>query len=373
MVEAGDAIGYPVALKIVSPDLSHKSDAGGVMLDLPDADSLRHATQAMLERVRAQRPDADLQGFTVQAMVRPAQARELIVGASIDSVFGPVLLFGAGGTAVEVTADRAVALPPLNGPLARDLISRTRVARLLAAYRNLAAVDMDALVGVLLAVSQMLADLAEIAELDINPLVAHPAGAVALDARIRVSAAARGGAKHFAIRPYPAELVETTTWRGRRVTLRPIRPEDEAQHLAFLERLDPEDIRMRIFYSRRSIERSELARLTQIDYAREMAFVAEADDAQGRPETLGTVRLIADPDNVEAEFGIILRSDLKGMGLGRLLMERLIGYARERGTQCLVATVLRENARMLELARAAGFEIVACPPDAETHALRLVL
>ncbi len=372
-VGAGDAIGYPVALKIISPNLSHKSDAGGVMLDLPDAESLRHATQTMLERVRERRPEADLQGFTVQAMARPAHARELIIGASIDSVFGPVLLFGAGGTAVEVTADRAVALPPLNGPLARDLISRTRISRLLAAYRNLPAVDMDAVTDVLLAVSQMLADLPEIAELDINPLVAHPAGAIALDARIRVSAAAPGGAKHFAIRPYPAELTETIDWRGRRVTLRPIRPEDEAQHLAFLERLDPEDIRMRIFYSRRSIEHSELARLTQIDYAREMAFVAEAADAEGKPETLGTVRLIADPDNIEAEFGIILRSDLKGMGLGRVLMDRLIRYARERGTQRLVASVLRENARMLELAKATGFEIEAGAPGRETHKLHLVL
>ncbi len=372
-VGAGDAIGYPVALKIISPNLSHKSDAGGVMLDLPDADSLRHATQTMLVRVREGRPDADLQGFTVQAMARPAHARELIIGASIDSVFGPVLLFGAGGTAVEVTADRAVALPPLNEPLARDLISRTRIAGLLAAYRNLPAVDLGAVTGVLLAVSQMLADLPEIAELDINPLVAHPAGAIALDARIRVSAAAPGGAKHFAIRPYPAELIETIEWRGRRVTLRPIRPEDEAQHRAFLERLDPEDIRMRIFYSRRSIERSELARLTQIDYAREMAFIAEAAANDGRPETLGTVRLMADPDNIEAEFGIILRSDLKGMGLGHLLMDRLIRYARERGTQRLVANVLRENTRMLDLAKATGFEIEAGAPEAASHRLRLVL
>lgn len=372
-VEAGDTIGYPVALKIVSPELSHKSDAGGVVLDLPDADSLRRAAQTMAARVRALRPDVVLQGFAVQAMVRPAHARELIVGASIDGVFGPVLLFGAGGTAVEVMADRAVALPPLNAPLARELIARTRVARLLAAYRNLPAVDMDALVGALLAVSQLLADFAAIVELDINPLVAHPGGAVALDARIRVGAAARGGAEHFAIRPYPAELTETVEWRGRQLTLRPIRPEDEAQHRAFLEQLDPQDIRMRIFYSRRSIERSELARLTQIDYAREMAFIAEAADAHGRPETLGTVRLVADPDNFEAEFGIILRSDLKGMGLGHILMERLIRYARERGTRRLVANVLRENARMLELARAVGFEIVSESPPAPTHRLQLTL
>ena len=375
-VGAGDAIGYPVALKIISKDISHKSDVGGVTLDLPDADSLHAAAQTMLERVRERCPDAELQGFAVQAMARPAHARELIVGASVDSVFGPVLLFGAGGTAVEVTADRAIALPPLNGPLARDLIARTRIARLLAAYRESPAADMDAIVTVLLAISQMLADLPEIVELDINPLVAHPAGAIALDARIRVSARAPGGAKNFSIRPYPSELIETIEWRGRRLTLRPIRPEDEAQHLAFLERLDPQDIRMRIFYSRRSIERSELARLTQIDYAREMAFIAEAVNDQGQTETLGTVRLVANPDNVEAEFGIILRSDLKGMGLGTVLMERIVRYARGRGTGYLVATVLRENARMIALAKANGFEIAPQTESAsgdDTLKLRLAL
>jgi acetyltransferase len=376
VVGAGDAIGYPVALKIISKDISHKSDVGGVTLDLSNADSLRTAAQAMLVRVRERCPDADLQGFAVQAMACPAHARELIVGASVDSVFGPVLLFGAGGTAVEVTADRAIALPPLNSLLARDLIGRTRVARLLAGYRESPAADIGAVVTVLLAVSQMLADLPEIVELDINPLVAHPAGAIALDARIRVSAHAPGGAKNFSIRPYPSELIETVEWRGRRLTLRPIRPEDEAQHLAFLERLDPQDIRMRIFYSRRSIERSELARLTQIDYAREMAFIAEAANAEGRPETLGAVRLVANADNVEAEFGIIIRSDLKGMGLGTVLMERIARYARGRGTRYLVATVLRENDRMIALAKANGFEIApeAAPvSDGDTLKLRLAL
>jgi len=372
-VVAAGAIGYPVALKIVSPDISHKSDVGGVVLDLPDADSLRLAAQAMLARVGERRPDAKLQGFAVQAMARPAYAQELIVGASIDRVFGPVLLFGAGGTAVEVMADRAIALPPLNRPLARELVSRTRVAQLLAGYRDHPAADLDAVVAVLVALSQLLEDVPEIAELDINPLVAHPGGAIALDARIGISAAAPAGALHFVIRPYPAKLAETLDWQGRKLTLRPIRPEDEAQHLAFLERLDPDDIRMRIFYSRRSIERSELARLTQIDYAREMAFIAETADADGQQATLGTVRLVADPDNVEAEFGIILRSDSKGMGLGSLLMDKMIRYARGHGTRFLVGTVLRENARMLELAKAYGFEIEPQPVDPDTLHLRLTL
>ena len=355
VVAAAEAIGYPVVLKILSEDISHKSDVGGVVLNLHSAAEVEAAAQAMLARVRQQRPQARLQGFTVQALVRRAQAQELIVGASMDRVFGPVILFGQGGTAVEVLADRAVALPPLNVPLARALVARTRVAKLLAGWRDTPAVNQDALHGALVAVSQLLADVPEIAELDINPLIANFEGVVALDARIRLSRDRPAGAEHFAIRPYPAELVETLPWDGRTLTLRPIRPEDEAQHLAFLERLDPEDIRMRVFYSRRSIERSELARLMQIDYEREMAFIAVAPGPDGVDETLGVVRAIADPDNLDAEFGVIVRSDLKGRGLGRLLMDKLIRYQRARGTQRIVGDVILENTGMRELARRLGF------------------
>ena len=354
-VAAAEAIGYPVVLKILSEDISHKSDVGGVVLNLHSATEVEAAAQAMLARVRQQRPQARLQGFTVQALVRRAQAQELIVGASMDRVFGPVILFGQGGTAVEVLADRAVALPPLNVPLARALVARTRVARLLNGWRDTPAVDQDALHGVLVAVSQRLAGVPEIGELGINPRIANFEGVVALDARIRLSLDRPAGAEHFAIRPYPAELVETLPWDGRTLTLRPIRPEDEAQHLAFLERLDPEDIRMRVFYSRRSIERSELARLMQIDYEREMAFIAVAPGPDGVDETLGVVRAIADPDNLDAEFGVIVRSDLKGRGLGRLLMDKLIRYQRARGTQRIVGDVILENTGMRELARRLGF------------------
>ena len=224
------------------------------------------------------------------------------------------------------------------------------------------AADHAALHDTLIAVSQMLAELPQICELDINPLLVDEHGVIALDARVRLAANARGGAANFAIRPYPAELVQTLDWKGRSITLRPIRPEDEAQHLAFLEALDPADVRMRIFYSRRSIERAELARLTQIDYEREMAFVATAPLTGGGEETLGVARAIADPDNSEAEFGIVVRSDLKGTGLGTLLMTRLIDYQRRRGTPRMVATVLHENTGMLQLAQHLGFK-----PDVRQH------
>lgn len=355
-VKAALAIGFPVVLKILSDDISHKSDVGGVALNLRDENDVRAAARTMLARVKRQQPNARLQGFTVQAMVQRQHAQELIVGSTIDPVFGPVILFGQGGTAVEVTADRALALPPLNAPLARALVSRTRVARLLAGWRDTPAVDEAALHRVLVAVSQLLAEIPEIAELDINPLIVNFEGAMALDARIRLSAAAPAGASNFAIRPYPAQLEETVQWQGRDLFLRPIRPEDEALHMAFLQQLDPEDVRMRVFYTRRNIERSELARLVQIDYAREMAFVAQATGPDGQLQTLGVARAMADPDNVDAEFGVIVRSDLKGTGLGRLLMEKLVAYLRAQGTQRLVATVLDYNERMLKLARDMGFQ-----------------
>lgn len=354
--QAAVGIGFPVVLKILSDDISHKSDVGGVALNLQDEGEVRAAAQTMLARVQRQHPAARLQGFTVQAMVRRQYAQELIVGSTIDGVFGPVILFGQGGTAVEVMADRAVALPPLNVPLAKALVARTRVARLLAGWRDTPAVDEAALHGVLVAVSQLLADIPEIAELDINPLIVNFEGAIALDARIRLSATAPAGAQHFAIRPYPVQLEETLQWQGRPLCLRPIRPEDEALHMAFLQALEPDDLRMRIFYSKRTMERSELARLVQIDYAREMAFAAMAPGPDGQPQTLGVVRAQADPDNVEAEFGVIVRSELKGHGLGRLLLQKLIVYLRSQGTQRLVATVLDCNERMFRLAQELGFK-----------------
>jgi acetyltransferase len=353
---AAEAIGFPVALKILSADISHKSDVGGVALNIDNAAELRDVAQSMLARVRHIRPEARIAGFTVQAMVRRPHAQELIVGASIDDVFGPVILFGQGGTSVEVVADRAVALPPLNTALARALVQRTRVAKLLKGFRDTPAADQDALHAVLVAVSQLLADVPQVAELDINPLIVNHEGAIALDARIRVSVKGPAGAQNFAIRPYPAQLVETVAWQGRTLTLRPIRPEDEARHLEFLGSLDPADIRLRVFYSRRSIERSELARLTQIDYEREMAIVAVAPGPDGLEQTLGVARAVADPDNIDAEFGIIVRSNLKGTGLGSVLMHKLIRTLREHGTRRLVATVLQENQRMLALAQALGFE-----------------
>ena len=377
--ELAEAGGFPLVLKVLSPQISHKSDVGGVALDLGSASEVARAAHAMLGRVARSRPDAEVTGFTLQPMVHRPGALELIVGASIDPQFGPVLLFGQGGTAVEVVADRAIGLPPLNEPLARALVARTRVARLLAGWRDVPPADLGAVGGVLVALSELLALEPRIAEIDINPLLADAQGVVALDARVRVSATAPGGAARFAIQPYPAELVEQIEWQGAPLTLRPIRPEDEAQHRAFVDRLDAVDLRMRYFYSRRTIERSELARLTQIDYAREMAIVATRPQVDRGPgadpaeETLGVVRGLCDPDNDEAEFAVIVRSDLKGAGLGERLMRKLIAHLRQRGTRRLVGDVLKDNLRMIQLARELGFQIDPKHPDPEVVRVRMDL
>jgi len=354
-VQAATEIGFPVVLKVLSRGVSHKSDVGGVMLDLANAAAVRAAAAAIEQRMRTERPDAPLEGFVVQPMIRRPRAHELIAGIATDPVFGPVILFGQGGTATEVVADRALALPPLDTVLARDLIERTRVARLLAGYRDRAPVDLNALATTLVQLSALAADLPEIAELDINPLLADERGVIALDARVRV--AHRAGVP-FAIRPYPEELEQRVDWEGRAVLLRPIRPEDGEAHRRFFATLDPEDVRYRTFMQLRTLAPSQLARLTQIDYDREMAFIATAQDENGDSETLGVARAIGDPDNLAAEFAIVLRSDLKGRGLGRILLGKLIAYCSERGTGELVGEALTDNVRMIALAREFGFDVV---------------
>jgi acetyltransferase len=366
-VRAARDIGYPVALKIVSQDIVHKSDVGGVALGIADEAALMQAARGMLQQVRTRLPDARIQGLAVQAMVRRPQAREVIVGASVDPIFGPVLLFGHGGTAVEVVGDSAIALPPLNQPLARELVSRTRVAALLGGWRDHAPARLEAVCDVLVAVSQMLADLPWVAELDINPLLADADGVLALDARVRLGSQPCSGAERFSIRPYPDPLEERVLWQGREVMVRPIRPDDEARHREFFQHVGAEDMRLRYFQHRGPLPDSELARLTQIDYEREMAFVAVAPGADGRDETLGVVRAIADPDNIEAEFAILLRSDLHRRGLGRLLLDKMIRYCTERGTRRLTGLALRENRPMAALARSLGFVV-----DVRGGELRLV-
>ena len=353
-----EQIGFPVTVKVLSSEISHKTDVGGVILDLPNAEAVEAAAITIQQRLQRLRPDAKLTGFSIQAMIHRPHAQELIVGVSTDPVFGPVILFGQGGIAVEVMNDRALALPPLNTVLARDLIDRTRVARLLKGYRDHPPANEDAIYHLLLRVSQLVVNLPHIIELDINPILADAEGVIALDARIKISSSTTLRADdRLAIRPYPHELEQTIEWMGKPLLLRPIRPEDSDMHQQFFNSLAPEDIHSRLFAQVRQLQTSVLARMTQIDYDREMAFIAVCKNMHGVDETIGVVRAISDPDNDHAEFAIVVRSDCKGQGLGRVLMMKLLDYFRHRGTRQIVGETLPDNHALLQLVRQFNFRI----------------
>jgi acetyltransferase len=365
-VSAAEQFGYPVALKVVAPQIVHKSDVGGVALDLASGDEVRAAMVRMRLRIARSAPHARVKGFAVQPMASRPGAHELILGIASDAVFGPVVLFGAGGTAVEARPDRSVALPPLNAALARDLVARTQVAALLKGVRGRAGVREEALTDALLRVSQMACDLPEIAELDINPLIADADGVLALDARVRLRAPGAGGASGLALRPYPSGLEKDLVLGGSTLRLRPIRPEDGERLAAFYADASPGDLRLRFFHSRREVPRSELARYCQIDYEREMTFIALDGERMA-----GEVRAICDPDNLRAEFAIQVAAGWQHRGLGRALLEEIKAYLRSRGTAELAGDCLDENDAMLALAREAGFHAGRAPDG--TWKLRLSL
>ena len=362
-----------LAIKVLSEDISHKSDVGGVRLGLAPAEA-RAAAEAMTARVAKARPDARLQGFTVQPMIVWPNAHELLLGVFDDRLFGPVILFGAGGTATEIIKDSAVALPPLDIELARDLMQQTRISKLLEGYRDRPTADLEAVADALVRLSQLVVDCPALRELDINPLLANETGVIALDARIRIEPSeldVPAPNPRLAIRPYPNNWEETAEIQsGMRVLIRPIRPTDEALYRGFLEKLSAEDIRFRFLSPRKEFSHSFVARFTQIDYARAMAFVALSEDQQ---DLLGVARLAADPDYTRAEYAVIVRSDLKGRGLGWALMHHLIRYADSEGLRDLHGDVLAANERMLKMCRELGFDITADPEDLSLRRVRLKL
>jgi acetyltransferase len=367
------AIGGRVALKVFSRNITHKFDVGGVVLDL-EPDAVAAAAEAMRLRVAKAAPEARVDGFIVQQMIRRPNAYELILGMTVDPQFGPVLLFGQGGTAVEVIADKALALPPLNAALAHELMAETRVHRQLKGYRGRPSAALDAIAVTLVQLSQMVADLDEILELDINPLLADADGVIAVDARIRVGpalpAARRGG--RLAISPYPHELERALTVpRLGDALIRPVRPEDAPALVQLFKRLAPEDVRMRFFAPLAELPPRQLARATQVDYDREMAFVLEAPAGAAPAEILSVVRLAADPDNRQAEFAALVRSDLKGRGIGRLMMDRLVDYARQRGIGEIYGDIIEDNRPMRTLAKSLGFAVTALGPGVVRATLKL--
>jgi acetyltransferase len=367
--------GATVVLKIMSRDIVHKSDVGGVVLNLTSADAVRTATGEILARARALRPEARISGVMVQPMVLRPKARELILGLADDPTFGTVVVFGRGGTAVEIINDKALALPPLDLQLARALIARTRVSRLLAAYRDVPAVKEDAVAMVLVKLAQMAADIPEIRGLDINPLLADEAGVLAVDARVVIGRVERkfggSGSANFAVRPYPSQWQRHLEVKdGWRVFVRPIRPEDEPLIHELLRHVTSHDLRLRFFAQMKEFSHEFIARLTQLDYARAMAFVA-FDEVTG--EMLGVVRIHSDSIYESGEYAILLRSDLKGRGLGWALMQLIIEYAKSEGLKAISGDVLAENTVMLEMCRSLGFEVKSDPVEHDICDVRLKL
>lgn len=352
-------------VKIMSRDIVHKSDLGGVALDLRSVEQVVEATTKMLERVAVEAPNARVDGVTIHPMVRRPNARELVLGVTDDPTFGPVLIFGRGGKAVEVINDTTLALPPLDLSLARSMIERTRVVRALRDYRDIPAADIDAVALLLVKISQLSADIPELRELELNPVLADSDGVVVVDARAKVAPfsgrALSGGNPRFAIAPYPkAQERRTSLKNGAPVQLRPVRPEDEEMYKVFFTHVLPEDIRLRFFAPVKEFSHAFIARLIQIDYARSFVSVAVEEETG---LMLGVVRLMLDADRQHGEYAVLLRSDLKGQGLGWKLMKYMIEFARQEGVQTIDGQVLNENGAMLQMCQALGFRVENDPQE----------
>ena len=353
------SMGFPVAMKIYSEDISHKSDVGGVKLNIRNAADVRGNYRELIERVQRNRPDANLAGVTVEAMHRTTNGREVMVGVISDPVFGPVISFGAGGTFVEVMDDAAIAIPPINDSLARNLINRTKISKALGEFRNMPAANKDSLVDVLLRVSNMACELPWLREMDINPLILDEHGAMAVDARIVVGIPkpSPDAYAHMAIHPYPADLESTFQLPdGRDVTIRPIRPEDAEIEQDFIRNLSDEAKYFRFMHAVHELTPEMLVRFTQIDYDREMALIVVTWE-DGKEVEHGVARYVTNPDQNSCEFAVVISDEFQGHGIGQRLMTRLMEIARARGLDMMEGEVLTANHRMLELVRSMDFQV----------------
>ncbi len=371
-VAVADGFGYPVVLKIVSPDLGSKSAVGGVRLDLRDGKAVRAAAKSILAEVKTRAPQAKVLGLQVQPHVEFRAQRELYLGIANDPTFGATLAFGSGGLAVQQVEDIAFELPPVNDVLVNHLISRTRVSRLLDGYSNVPAIDRQALVTMLLRFSALACACPEIAACDLNPVVAHERGTVALDARIVLrsreaveSLRMRGHYAHLAVHPYPRELEEQVSLKdGRSILIRPIQPEDATREREFVSRLSPETLYFRFMMPIRELPPSMIERFTQIDYGRELALVGISRAEEHNRDTRsiatairGVARITPTTHPDRCEFAIVVEESMQGTGLARALMHRLIEAARQRGYREIEGVVLRENPRMLKFCEAMGFSV----------------
>ncbi|MBV2090360.1 MAG: bifunctional acetate--CoA ligase family protein/GNAT family N-acetyltransferase [Candidatus Thiodiazotropha sp. (ex Ctena orbiculata)] len=360
-----ESIGFPVAMKIFSPDISHKSDAGGIRLNINNAQAVRTNYRDLIEQVKETRPQATIEGVTVEQMYQSPNGRELLIGIVRDPVFGPVISFGSGGTTVEVMGDSAIALPPLNRRLASDLIDRTKASKMLDQFRHMPAANREALVDVLLRVSSMACELPWIQEMDINPLILDDQGAVAVDARIRVNypRPSTDPYHHLAIHPYPVNLVTRTQLpNGINIVIRPIRPEDADLEQNFTRQLSNEAKYFRFMSSIQELTPEMLTRFTQIDYHNEMALIAVTEDEHHEVE-LGVARYVINPDKRSCEFALVVADEWQRQGIGHKLMNHLMEIARDRGLERMEGEVLSNNFKMLDLMKSLYFQVTPYPED----------
>lgn len=354
---AAESLGYPVVLKISSPDIHHKSDVDGVRLNVASAHAVRSVYQELLETTRRNLPEARIDGVTVESMYHSNSSRELMIGVVRDPVFGPVISFGMGGTSVEIHRDRAVALPPLNDYMIKKTVCRTRVARLLGKFRNMPPIHFDSLWKVMQRVSEMVCELPEIVEMDINPLMADANGVMAVDARFIINYPPTTARRydHMAIHPYPNDLVKRLQLAdGTDIVIRPIRPEDAEMEQEFVRNLSKESRYMRFMQSLRELTPDMLVRLTQIDYDREMAFLALTRQ-DGQDVEMGVARYAINPDKMSCEFALVIADEWQNRGLGGLMMQTLIDAARAKGLRTIEGEVLPHNHGMLKLMQRLGF------------------
>jgi acetyltransferase len=368
-------LGFPVAMKVNSRDITHKSDAGGVMLNLGNAQAVRATYHEITDNIKRNRPNAHMDGISIQPMIVKPNGRELMVGVINDPVFGPVITFGAGGTMVEVMGDRSVTLPPLNTFLVKDLINGTRISKLLGAFRHMPPANMDALESVLLRVSEMVCELPMLMEMDINPLIVDEHGVLAADARVVVEFRQPSADRyaHMAIYPYPTHLV--SRWQladGMDITIRPIRPEDSELEQDFVRSLSEQSRYFRFMNSVQELSNAMLVRFTQIDYSREMALIAVTEE-HGKEVELGVARFATNPDGESCEFALVIADNMHGKGLGQKLMAALMDAARSKGLKVIEGEVLKNNNDMLHLMDRLGFKAETSAEDESIKSVRKVL
>jgi acetyltransferase len=358
-VAAAGEIGYPVVLKILSPQITHKTDVGGVALNLADEGQVRRLFAEIVTSARQHRPDAEIQGVTVQRMVTAVHAVELILGAKRDPVFGPVVMVGFGGVAAEVFQDRALELPPLNERLATRMLQSLRSWPLLTGYRGRPVINVEPLVETLMRFSYLVADLPEIREIDINPLLATPTEVIGLDARVLVDRAAPVAGRphsHLAICPYPEQYTELVSLAdGTNIRLRAIRPEDEPAWKDLLSRSSTESLWKRFRYVFKEATHEMASRFCFVDYDRELAICAEADGAS--PLLVAIARLVADPDHEQADYGVLVADAFQHRGLGSLLTRKCIEIGRRWGLKQITGETTADNLAMIRIFRELGFKM----------------